>query len=193
LADGYFILPYTIADYLATVGSYPAAIDQSTLKDIQRSVGTRVQRLLSTNGHLPADHFHRELGRLMWEHCGMSRSASSLRKALDDIRRIRERFWRELRITGGGSDFNQELEKAGRVADFLEFAELVCLDALQRDESCGAHFREEHQTPDGEAQRDDQRFAHVAAWEYTGDGQPPRLHREALTFEYVHLAQRSYR
>jgi succinate dehydrogenase / fumarate reductase flavoprotein subunit len=139
------------------------------------------------------DAFHRELGVLLREKCGMARNAAGLEEALRVIPEIRERFWREVRVTGSGAELNQELEKAGRVADFLEFGELMCEDALQREESCGGHFREEYQTPDGEARRDDERFAYVAAWEYAGDGNAPRLHKEPLAFEAVHLATRSYK
>ncbi|MBI4499709.1 MAG: succinate dehydrogenase (quinone) flavoprotein subunit, partial [Gemmatimonadetes bacterium] len=193
LADGYFILPYTIADYLAKETFAPLNTNHAAFEDAEQEARQRTQKLLSVNGRYPAEHFHRELGRLLWDRCGMSRSTASLKAALKAVPEVRERFWRELRVTGTGDELNQELEKAGRVADFLEFAELLCIDALHRDESCGSHFREEHQTPDGEAQRDDERFAYVAAWEYTGPGNAPRLHKEPLTFEYVHLAQRSYK
>ena len=145
------------------------------------------------NGSRTVDEFHRELGTLMWDRCGMSRTADGLTEAIEQVRALRERFWSEVRVVGSGEDFNQSLEKAGRVADFLEFAELMCADARHREESCGCHFREEYQTPDGEARRDDSRFAYVAAWEYKGAGAPPALHKERLEFEYVHLAQRSYK
>ncbi|HWP36881.1 MAG TPA: fumarate reductase/succinate dehydrogenase flavoprotein subunit [Gemmatimonadales bacterium] len=193
LADGYFILPYTIGDYLAQTKF--AAVDDThaAFRSVEREVEARVQRLLGVGGNRPAEVFHRELGRLMWEKCGMSRNADGLREAAAKIPEIRERFWRELRVPGSGEELNQELEKAGRVADFLEFAELMVADALHRDESAGGHFREEHQTPDGEARRDDERFAYVAAWEYAGPQDPPRLQKEPLTFEYVKLAQRSYK
>lgn len=138
------------------------------------------------------DSFHRELGTLLWDHCGMARTESGLRKALDRIPRLREEFWRDVLVPGSGEQLNQELEKANRVADFLEFAELMVLDALVREESCGGHFREESQTPDGEARRDDEHFSHVAAWEYTGVGENPVLRREELEFAYVHPVQRSY-
>jgi succinate dehydrogenase / fumarate reductase flavoprotein subunit len=192
LADGYFILPCTIADYLAKQKFAPVSATAVSFVEAEREAHQRIQRLLSVNGSHPAEHFHRELGRLLWDRCGMSRNSASLNAALQAIPDIRERFWRELRVTGTGEELNQELEKAGRVADFLEFAELLCRDALQREESCGSHFREEYQTADGEAQRDDERFAYVAAWEYAGPGNPPRLHKEPLAFESVHLAQRSY-
>jgi succinate dehydrogenase / fumarate reductase flavoprotein subunit len=155
-------------------------------------VDQRTRRLLGINGTTTVDAIHRELGRIMWNQCGMARTAGGLRDALGQIPHLRERFWRDIRIPGGPG-INQELEKAGRVADFLEFAELMCRDALERDESCGGHFREEHQTADGEARRDDARFAHVAVWEYRGPDGEPRRHAEPLVFENVQLAQRSYK
>ena len=189
LADGYFVLPATLNDYLAR-GTFPA-LDPAdpAVAEAETTVRERLSRLLSANGTRSVDSFHRELGHLMWDHCGMSRTAEGLRKALERVPGLRAEFWRDVRVPGSGAELNQELEKAGRVADFLELAELLLLDALVREESCGGHFREEHQTPDGEAQRDDERFASVAAWEY---GEKPVLHREALTFEHVHPTQRSY-
>jgi succinate dehydrogenase / fumarate reductase flavoprotein subunit len=156
-------------------------------------VEQRLQRLLAVHGRRSADSFHRELGRVLWEHCGMARSVDGLQKALSIIPRLREEFWRDVFIPGAGEELNQSLEKAGRVADFLELAELVVIDALHRNESCGGHFRVEHQTPDGEALRDDAGFAYVAAWEYAGDTQSPILNKEPLTFEHVALSQRSYK
>ncbi|MEU4552283.1 succinate dehydrogenase subunit A [Micromonospora violae] len=193
LADGYFVLPTTIANYLASGpldkvdASHPAAVEART------DVENRVQRLLAVNGDRTVDSFHRELGQIMWEHCGMERSEAGLRKAIDEIRALREQFWQRVKVSGTGEELNQSLEKAGRVADFFELAELMCIDALHREESCGGHFRAEHQTPDGEAQRDDDRFAYVAAWEFTADGEPSVLHKEDLKFEYVHPTQRSYK
>ncbi|MGC5307272.1 fumarate reductase/succinate dehydrogenase flavoprotein subunit [Micromonospora zamorensis] len=193
LADGYFVLPTTIANYLASGplekvdASHPAAVEART------DVEDRVQRLLAVNGDRTVDSFHRELGQIMWEHCGMERSEAGLRKAIDEIRSLREQFWQRVKVSGTGEELNQSLEKAGRVADFFELAELMCIDALHREESCGGHFRAEHQTPDGEAQRDDDRFAYVAAWEFTADGEPSVLHKEDLKFEYVHPTQRSYK
>lgn len=191
LADGYFVLPNTIANYLAAgpfeklEPSHPAAVEaRSTVEE-------RIHRLLSVDGDRTVDSFHRELGQIMWEHCGMERSAAGLRKAVDEIRALREEFWQRVRIVGDADGLNQSLEKAGRVADFFELAELMCIDALHREESCGGHFRAEHQSPDGEAQRDDERFAYVAAWEH-GTEQPV-LHKEDLKFEYVHPTQRSYK
>ncbi|MEU7572662.1 fumarate reductase/succinate dehydrogenase flavoprotein subunit [Micromonospora sp. NPDC049240] len=192
LADGYFVLPSTLANYLAANpmekvdASHPEAVAART------DVEDRIARLLAVDGDRTVDSFHRELGQIMWEHCGMERSDAGLRKAIAEIRALREQFWQRVRVPGDGEGLNQSLEKAGRVADFFELAELMCIDALHREESCGGHFRAEYQTPDGEAQRDDDRFAYVAAWEYTGTGEPV-LHKEDLTFEYVHPSQRSYK
>ncbi|MET8847800.1 fumarate reductase/succinate dehydrogenase flavoprotein subunit [Amycolatopsis sp. NPDC004625] len=187
LADGYFVLPATVNDYL---GSTPLDdVPPSVVRDVETEVRDRITRLLAVPGTRSVDAFHRELGLLMWDHCGMSRTREGLRKALDRVPELRAEFWRDVRIPGGGEEFNQELEKANRVADFLELAELMLVDALAREESCGGHFREEHQTPEGEALRDDENFAHVAAWEY---GTPPVLHREELVFEHVHPTRRSY-
>ncbi|MEU5564154.1 fumarate reductase/succinate dehydrogenase flavoprotein subunit [Micromonospora musae] len=193
LADGYFVLPNTVANYLAAGpfekvdGSHPAAVEA------RQDVEDRLQRLLSINGDRTVDSFHRELGQIMWEHCGMERTDAGLRKAIDEIRALREQFWQRVRVLGDGEGLNQSLEKAGRVADFFELAELMCIDALHREESCGGHFRAEHQTSDGEAQRDDERFSYVAAWEFTATGEPSVLHKEDLQFEYVHPTQRSYK
>jgi succinate dehydrogenase / fumarate reductase flavoprotein subunit len=192
LADGYFVLPYTIGDYLATATLPKLDGEHAAFVDAEREAEERTRRLLAVAGKSTVDAIHRELGRLMWDQCGMARTAARLLEALARIPELRERFWREIRIPGG-TQMNQELEKAGRVADFLEFAELLCRDALERDESCGGHFREEHQTADGEARRDDERFAHVAVWEYAGPEAAPRRHTEPLTFEHVQLAQRSYK
>ncbi|MEV1328708.1 fumarate reductase/succinate dehydrogenase flavoprotein subunit [Micromonospora costi] len=193
LADGYFVLPNTIANYLAggpfekLDASHPAAVEA------RRDVEDRIQRLLAVNGDRTVDSFHRELGQIMWDHCGMERSEAGLRKAIDEIRALRDQFWQRVRVLGDGEGLNQSLEKAGRVADFFELAELMCIDALHREESCGGHFRAEYQTEDGEAQRDDERFSYVAAWEFTATGQPSVLHKEDLKFEYVHPTQRSYK
>ncbi|MEV4711090.1 fumarate reductase/succinate dehydrogenase flavoprotein subunit [Micromonospora sp. NPDC049374] len=193
LADGYFVLPNTVANYLAAGpfekvdATHPAAVEA------RRDVEDRIQRLLAINGDRTVDSFHRELGQIMWEHCGMERSEAGLRKAIDEIRALREQFWQRVRVPGNGEGLNQSLEKAGRVADFFELAELMCIDALHREESCGGHFRAEHQTPEGEAQRDDERFAYVAAWEFTATGELSVLHKENLNFEYVHPTQRSYK
>jgi succinate dehydrogenase / fumarate reductase flavoprotein subunit len=157
------------------------------------AVRQRVTRLLGGDGKRTVDDFHRALGKIMWQHCGMERSAEGLRRALQEIPALRQEFRSDIRVVGTGEELNQSLEKAGRVADFLEFAELMCRDALHRGESCGGHFRTEHQTADGEAQRDDEHFAYVAAWEYAGEGREPVLHKEKLVFENVHLATRSYK
>jgi succinate dehydrogenase / fumarate reductase flavoprotein subunit len=195
LADGYFVLPYTLPVYLAAqIGKRPAA-DHPEFRKAESDVQERTRRLLSINGKRSVDSFHRELGLLLWDKCGMARNAAGLGEALAQIPGLREEFWRDVCVPGDGEEFNQSLERAGRVADFLEFAELMCTDALTRDESCGGHFREEHQTPDGEALRDDENFADVFAWEYQGNGSvaPPKLHREPLAFETVELTQRSYK
>lgn len=191
LADGYFILPYTIGHYLATTTQKPVPVQHPDVDRALDRVRRRVARLLQGQRRRTAASFHRELGRLLWDHCGMARNRQGLTLALKAIPPLRERFWRDVAIPGSGETFNQELEYAGRVADYLEFAELLCLDAVEREESCGAHFREEHQTPDGEPKRDDVRFAHVAAWEYVEQG-PPRLHKEPLTFQFVTPSTRNY-
>ena len=193
LADGYFVIPYTLGDYLATNKLEKVATDHPEFRAAKEAVETRTKRLLSINGTRTVDSFHRELGKIMWEKCGMARDAQGLQEALREIPALRERFWRDVKVLGSGEGLNQSLEKAGRVADFLEFAELMCLDALQREESCGGHFRTEYQTEDGEAKRDDERFAYVAAWEYAGEGKAPILNKEPLTFENVHLSTRSYK
>jgi succinate dehydrogenase / fumarate reductase, flavoprotein subunit len=192
LADGYFVLPATLADYLASNPLQPLDPSHEAVRHAESEVGERLARLLSIKGTRTVDSFHRELGTLLWEQCGMARTESGLRKALDRIPQLRAEFWRDVLVPGTGDQLNQELEKANRVADFLEFAELMVLDALLREESCGGHFREESQTPDGEARRDDERFCHVSAWEHTGVGANPVLHEEQLEFEYVHPVQRSY-
>jgi succinate dehydrogenase / fumarate reductase flavoprotein subunit len=193
LADGYFIIPYTLGDYLATARPAPVDPARAEVRAVEAAVRERVGRLLAVNGTRTVDDFHRALGKILWERCGMERNAAGLRQALAEIPRLREEFWRDVRVLGTGEELNQSLERAGRVADFLEFAELMCRDALHREESCGGHFRTEHQTPDGEAQRDDANFAYVAGWEYAGPGKEPVLHKEKLVFENVHLATRSYK
>ncbi len=193
LADGYFILPLTIGDYLASARPAPVDTSHPAFTEAIDGITKLTRRFVETRGTRTVDSFHRELGRLMWDKCGMARNATGLREALEEIPRLREAFWRDVNVPGSDAELNQALERAGRVADFFELAELMCRDALHREESCGGHFREEHQTEDGEAQRDDERFAYVAAWEYLGPGQPQRLHREPLDFEHVHLAQRSYK
>jgi len=193
LSDGYFILPYTVGNFLATHDRTPADLSHAAFQEARDSVAQRTRRLLDAKGTRTVDSFHRELGKLVWDHCGMSRNATGLEQAIGQIRTLREQYWHEVRVPGAAESINQSLEKAGRVADFFELAELMCIDALDRDESCGAHFREEHETPDGEALRDDANFSYVAAWEYAGADQSPRLHKEPLTFEYLHPSQRSYK
>jgi succinate dehydrogenase / fumarate reductase flavoprotein subunit len=193
LADGYFVLPNTINDYIASEKLEKVDATHPAVRDAESGVAALTKRLLGIQGTRSVDSYHRELGKLMWEYCGMSRTAAGLKHALERIPELRERFWSDVRVLGEGEELNQSLERAGRVADFLELAELICIDALERNESCGGHFREEYQTPEGEAARDDQRYAYVAAWEFRGVGSPPALHTEPLTFEYVHPAQRSYK
>jgi succinate dehydrogenase / fumarate reductase flavoprotein subunit len=193
LADGYFVLPNTIGDYLASNKLDPVDENAPEVVAARQEVTDRIERLLSVKGNRTVDSFHRELGHLMWDYCGMERTDEGLRKALDRIPELRREFWSNVMVPGTGAALNQSLEKAGRVADFLELAELMCLDALHRTESCGGHFRAESQTEDGEAERDDENFSYAAAWEYTGQGRAPVLHQEHLTFEYVHPSKRSYK
>jgi succinate dehydrogenase / fumarate reductase flavoprotein subunit len=193
LADGYFILPYTIGDYLATSKLGKVGADHDAVRAVEAEVAGRTKRLISIRGKRTVDSFHRELGKIMWENCGMARSAEGLQAALKSIPALRREFWENVSVPGGGEELNQALEKAARVADFLEFAEVMCVDALHRQESCGGHFRVEYQTEDGEACRDDSRFCYAAAWEYQGTEKPPLLHKEPLEFENVHLTTRSYK
>ena len=193
LADGYFILPYTIPNYIASNSLEKVDTSHPEFAAVKDCVGKRIAKLIGIQGKRTVDSFHKELGKLVWENCGMARSAEGLRSNLERIPALREEFWNNLRIIGTGEELNQSLEKAGRVADFLELAELMCLDALVREESCGGHFRIESQTPDGEALRDDERFSFVSAWEWKGEGNQWELHQEHLAFEHVHLAQRSYK
>ncbi|CAM2006886.1 fumarate reductase/succinate dehydrogenase flavoprotein subunit [Acanthopleuribacter pedis] len=196
LADGYFVIPYTIGPYLDSLardndmGLNP---DAAAFKTTQKEATDRITKMMNINGKQTVDDFHKKLGRIMWDNCGMSREAEGLKGAIEQIPKLREEFWNDVSVTGTPGEFNQVLEKAGRVADFLEFGELMCRDALTREESCGGHFREEHQTEENEARRDDENFTHVAAWEHKGDDQEPTRHQEALEFEYVKLTQRSYK
>jgi succinate dehydrogenase / fumarate reductase flavoprotein subunit len=193
LADGYFVLPATLNDYLARhAADEPVAADHPAVTEAVEDVTDRLRRLVSVDGDRTADSFHRELGEIMWEYCGMARTEQGLRKALELIPKLREEFWRRVKVPGTQGEFNQSLERANRVVDYFELAELMCLDALHRTESCGGHFREESQTPDGEAARKDDDFSYAAAWEFTGTGQAPVLHKEDLVFEHVHPTQRSY-
>jgi succinate dehydrogenase / fumarate reductase, flavoprotein subunit len=192
LSDGYFILPYTVGDYIAK-----AKLDKidghPEFARVEAGVAELTKRLLSIQGRHTVDWFHRQLGKIMWDDCGMSRTAAGLEEAISQIRQLREQYWTDVNVAGSADDLNQSLEKAGRVADFFELAELICIDARHRNESCGGHFREEYETPDGEAQRNDDEFSYVAAWEYAGPDQPPVMHKEPLTFEYVHPSARSYK
>jgi len=193
LADGYFIIPYTLANYFASNQLAKVGTDHPAFGEAERQVREQMLRLLSVNGNRSPDSFHRELGAIMWDNCGMGRNRAGLEKALQKIPALREEFWKNVRVVGGQEELNQQLEKAGRVADFLEFAEVMCLDALLREESCGGHFREEYQTEDGEARRNDQDFCYAACWEFAGVGNRPNLHKENLVFENIKLAQRSYK
>ncbi len=193
LADGYFVIPYTIGGFLAGTKLEKVGTDDPAFREAEAAVRERVGKLLSIKGEKTVRQFHRELGLMLWDDCGMGRSAEGLKRALGRIPEIRDEFWKNVRVTGTGEALNQDLERAGRVADFLEFGELMVRDALNREESCGGHFRVEHQTDDNEAKRDDERFSYVAAWEYTGVGKDPVLHKEPLVFEVVHPTQRSYK
>jgi succinate dehydrogenase / fumarate reductase flavoprotein subunit len=193
LADGYFVAPYTITNYLAETKLEKVSADHAEAKGALENATNLTNRLLSIRGKKTVTQFHRELGKIMWDYCGMARNKQGLEFAIGRIREIREEFWQNVSVPGSGSDLNQQLENAGRVADFIELGELMCLDALDRNESCGGHFREEYQTPEGEAQRDDENYAYVAAWEYKGENAAPVLNKEPLSFEYVKPAQRSYK
>ncbi|PYM15239.1 MAG: fumarate reductase/succinate dehydrogenase flavoprotein subunit [Verrucomicrobia bacterium] len=193
LADGYFVLPYTVGHYFASSKQAKPSTGHAEFRKAEADVRAQTQKLLSIRGKRTVTSLHRDLGRLLWEKCGMARTETSLKEALNRIPMLREEFWKEVNVTGDGRELNQNLEYAGRVADFMEFAELLCLDALHRNESCGGHFREEFQTEDGEAKRDDDHFAYVAAWEYQGPDKPPALHKEPLVYEEVHMSTRSYK
>jgi succinate dehydrogenase / fumarate reductase flavoprotein subunit len=193
LADGYFVLPYTIGDYLASTKLDKVDVENPASREAVNAAAELTNKLLSIQGTRSVDSFHRELGKLLWDYCGMTRNAQGLQHALQRIPELHEEFWKNVRVLGSGDELNQSLEKAGRVADFLEFGQLMCLDALERNESCGGHFREEYQTPEGEALRDDANYSYVAAWEYQGPETRPALYKEPLEFEYVHPAQRSYK
>ena len=193
LSDGYFIIPYTVGNYIAQAKLDKVDTTHPEFRNAETQVNCLTKRFLEIKGKRTVDSFHRELGKLVWDYCGMSRTASGLEFAIGKIRELRDEYWQNLNVIGSADELNQSLEKAGRVADFFELAELMCLDALDRNESCGGHFREEYQTPEGEAQRNDDLYSYVAAWEYTGPGGDPVLHKEPLTFEYVHPSQRSYK
>jgi len=193
LADGYFVIPYTIGDYLASNPLPKVTTDHDAFKEAANCAQAQINRLLSIKGSRGIREIHRELGRIMWDDVGMARTEASLRRALAAIPKLRDEFWHDVSVPGTSDNLNQSLEYAGRVGDYLEFAELLTLDALHRRESCGGHFREESQTPDGEALRDDANFMYVAAWEFTGVGKEPVLHKEPLEFDEVHPTQRSYK
>ncbi|HUT76811.1 MAG TPA: succinate dehydrogenase (quinone) flavoprotein subunit, partial [Polyangia bacterium] len=193
LADGYFVLPYTIGDFLATAGKSKVGTDHAEFKGVEEEVTGRIAKLMTIGGARTPDSFHKQLGKLLWENCGMGRNEAGLKRALEEIPGIRDEFRQNLKLAGAAGELNQTLEKAGRIADFLEFAELMVRDALHRAESCGGHFREESRTPEGEAQRKDDQFSYVAAWEHRGDGAEPALHKEQLGFEYCKPSQRSYK
>jgi len=193
LADGYFVIPYTIGDYLARGGFNAVNTDMPEFKSTEREIAEKTSKLLAIDGKRTVDSIHRELGHIMWDYCGMSRNDAGLHKALDMIPKLREEFWTDVNVPGSAVELNQALEKAGRVSDFLELAQLMVRDAINRTESCGAHFREESQTPDGEALRDDEHFAYVAAWEYAGADAAPILNKEPLEFESIHLSTRNYK
>jgi succinate dehydrogenase / fumarate reductase flavoprotein subunit len=193
LCDGYFVLPYTLGNYLAGVAPESAGTDHPAFAESEAQVRGGIEKLLAVKGRKTAHELHWQLGRLLWDHCGMSRNARGLSATIEEIRKLRAEFWENLRVEGTGEELNQSLEYAGRVADYFELGELIARDALARDESCGCHLRDEHQSAEGEPVRDDVGFAHVAAWEYTGDLAHPRLHREKLVFENVHLATRNYK
>ncbi len=194
LADGYFVVPYTVGNYLADQkpASRPST-DAPEFKAAEENVRSMTKQLLGNKGTQPVSHFHKRLGKIMWEYCGMARNTAGLRKALEELPKLREEFWASVNVPGSGEALNQSLEQAGRVADFIELGELMCLDALTREESCGGHFREEHQYPDGECKRDDENFAHVAAWEFQGPGKPPLLNKEPLAYESVKMSVRNYK
>jgi succinate dehydrogenase / fumarate reductase flavoprotein subunit len=194
LADGYFILPNTVSDYLAgLLGQTTVGTDHPAFKESEAVVAEQTARFLANQGKHSVDYFHKALGEILWDKIGMERTGEGLQEALRDIPALREEFYRDVRVLGPGDSLNDSLEKAGRVADFFELAELIARDALHREESCGGHFRVEHQTEDGEAARDDENFSYVAAWEWQGPGVPQTLNKEPLNFEYVHPAQRSYK
>jgi succinate dehydrogenase / fumarate reductase flavoprotein subunit len=193
LADGYFVIPYTIGNYLADeIRVKPIALDHPSFVQAEKEVKERLERLMKIQGKQTVESLHKRLGKIMWDKCGMARNAEGLRQAIEEIRQLRREFWSDVKIPGAINDFNPELDKAGRVADFIELGELMCIDALQREESCGGHFREEHQTEEGEAMRHDDQFMYVAAWEYKSE-ENWQLHKEELKYDVVHPSQRSYK
>ena len=193
LSDGYFVLPYTIGDHLATSNLQKISDDHPACVQAKKDAEDRISKLLAVQGKRTVDSFHRELGLLMWDKCGMARNKVGLQNAISGIRDLRAQYWKDVRVLGSGETVNASLEKAGRVADFMEFAELLATDALHREESCGGHFREEYQTDDGEAARQDDQFSYVGAWEFNGAGEEPTLHKEPLVFENLKPSTRSYK
>jgi succinate dehydrogenase / fumarate reductase flavoprotein subunit len=193
LADGYFVIPYTLGHYLANTKLEKVTTDHAEFKACREQVGAQVKQFLAVKGKKTVRDFHWQLGRIMWENVGMGRNEKGLRKAIGDVRALRDEYGKNVNVAGTSSDYNKNLEMAGRVADFLEFGELMAVDALQRNESCGGHFREEYQTPEGEALRNDKDFCHVSAWQHAGEGKDAVLHKEQLQFEAIHLAQRNYK
>ena len=193
LADGYFVIPYTLGDYFGTTDIAKVDTTHSEFQKAEDEAKARLNKLLEINGSRTADEFHKALGKIMWEHVGMARNEEGLKQAISEIQQLQKEFWSDVKVTGTNIGVNAELEKAGRVADFLELGELMARDALTRPESCGGHFREESQTEENEAKRDDENYAHSAVWEYKGESQEPERHKEELTFEYVPLTQRSYK
>src|SRR5438309_11495980 len=191
LSDGYFILPYTISDYLASAKPAKVSAENPAVHEAQRNVAEITKRLLGTRGRRTVDSFHKQLGKIMWDECGMSRTAAGLERAIGQIRELRDEYWNDVKVLGTADELNQSLEKAGRVADFFELAELMCVDALQRNESCGGHFRVEYQTSEGEAKRNDDEYLYVSAWQYAGENAQPVLQKEPLVYEEVKLATRS--
>jgi succinate dehydrogenase / fumarate reductase flavoprotein subunit len=193
LADGYFIIPYTIGGYLAGTELEDVSSDHAAFTSSAQLADEKLKKLLNIKGKRTVDDFHRSLGMIMWDHCGMSRNNEGLEAAKGKIQQLRQEFWEDVLVPGNDADFNQSLERAGRVADYLEFSELMLIDALARQESCGGHFNEAFQTEENEALRDDENYCHAAAWEYTGDDKAPEFHKEPLAFENVELSQRSYK
>ena len=194
LADGYFVLPYTISNYLADdIRTGAISTEHAEFEKAEKAVKNRLDFFMNNKGSKSVDYFHKKLGKVMWEKCGMARNKKGLEEAIEEIKAIRDEFWKEVKVPGVQNSFNQELEKAGRVADFIELGDLMCRDALSREESCGGHFREEYQTAEGEAMRNDDDYTYVAAWAYKGDNETPELHKEDLKFENIELKQRSYK
>jgi len=193
LADGYFVIPYTIGGYLAQTSFESVSVGHADVKEALSDADDRARKLLSIQGKRTVDDFHKKLGRILWEYCGMSRNEEGLKKAKKEIQKLREEFWENVLIPGIDKDLNQSLERGGRVADFIDLGALMIEDALARKESCGCHFNDAYQTDDGEAKRNDKDFCHVSAWEYTGDDKAPKHHKESLEFDNVELSQRSYK